>query len=214
MDSFLIYTVIFLTSTMLTVNMNKRYRDKVTLVKQQHTILSNIMNGIGDKNMEIKKSKSIRSIIEAKGTEESYEAFARLVLEKIKDRFDKSFYKYFKEEEGQPASVDNYNTFHFNIAPEDMEHYLKMNKLFVESNLDGVIIEKKVMELLPEYLNLEGMSLLYFPENNGNRRYSAVSSIAHDSTVVAYFSFVREEDYAKVVKELEELIQKEKEETE
>lgn len=166
---------------------------------------------MGDINMT---RKSIRSIIEAEDTREDYLAFARLLLEKVVDRFDKSFYKYFKEEEGKPASMENYNMFHFNIAPEDLEHYLKMNKLFVEHNLDGTIIEKTVMELLPEYLNLEGMKLLYFPDKTGNRRYSAVSSIAHDSTIVAYFSFVREEDYDRVLSELEEVERLEKEEKE
>lgn len=211
MSNFLIYTVILLTSTALTVNMNKRYREKVRLVDRQHLIVSKLITRMGDIKMT---RKSIRSIIEAEDTREDYLAFARLLLEKVVDRFDKSFYKYFKEEEGKPASMENYNMFHFNIAPEDLEHYLKMNKLFVEHNLDGTIIEKTVMELLPEYLNLEGMKLLYFPDKTGNRRYSAVSSIAHDSTIVAYFSFVREEDYDRVLSELEEVERLEKEEKE
>lgn len=211
MSNFLIYAVILLTSTALTVNMNKRYREKARLIDQQHLIVSKLIMRMGDMNMT---RKSIRSIIEAKDTREDYVAFARLLLEKVVDRFDKSFYKYFKEEEGKPASMENYNMFHFNIAPEDLEHYLKMNKLFVEHNLDGAIIEQTVMELLPEYLNLEGMKLLYFPDKTGNRRYSAVSSIAHDSTIVAYFSFVREEDYDRVLAELEEVERLEKEEKE
>lgn len=211
MSNFLIYAVILLTSTALTVNMNKRYRDKVRLIDRQHLIVSKLIMRMGDINMT---RKSIRSIIEAKDTREDYVAFARLLLEKVVDRFDKSFYKYFKEEEGKPASMENYNMFHFNIAPEDLEHYLKMNKLFVEHNLDGAIIESTVMELLPEYLNLGGMKLLYFPDKTGNRRYSAVSSIAHDSTIVAYFSFVREEDYDRVLAELEEVECLEKEEKE
>lgn len=211
MSNFLIYAVILLTSTALTVNMNKRYREKARLIDQQHLIVSKLIMRMGDMNMT---RKSIRSIIEAKDTREDYVAFARLLLEKVVDRFDKSFYKYFKEEEGKPASMENYNMFHFNIAPEDLEHYLKMNKLFVEHNLDGAVIEQTVMELLPEYLNLEGMKLLYFPDKTGNRRYSAVSSIAHDSTIVAYFSFVREEDYDRVLDEIEEVERLEKEEKE
>lgn len=199
-----------LTTVTIIVILNKKYREKAKLVQEGQEILSKIITKIGD--LDMGEPIKLLDIVKAKSTAQAYEDYARLVLEKVKDRYSKVFFKYFKAVEGEPISATNHYMLHFSIEPEDTDHYLKMNSLYVVHNLEDEVIERTVMKLLPEYIDMQGLSLLYFPEYQANLRYSALSSIAHDSRIIFYFSFVEDKDYPTVVTEIHEIAKKKEEE--
>ena len=153
----------------------------------------------------IAKSFPLRTIVEANPTEADYQRYVELLLEKVKDRYDKALFKYFREIEGEEPSFENYFLLQMYIEPEDLQHFVQMNREFVLNNLNNEKVNEYFYQRLPEYIDLEGTHVLF--RKHRVLGYTNVSSIAQDSTIVVLIAFVREADAEKVEASIDARIQ-------
>lgn len=148
----------------------------------------------------------LRNIIDADSSDASHIEYTRLLLEKVKDRFDKAFFKYYRALDDEAPSAENVYLIQMVIEPEDVTHFLKMNRTFIVNNLDNEKVNKLFVSLLPEYVDLKGVKVLRVDDDA--IPFTHVTSIARDSSIVVHIAFVREEDYEVVQADIESKLPK------
>lgn len=157
-------------------------------------ILINLLEMKGDlKTMT--KTQSLGELLKASPTEEAYNEYVTLLLTKVKDRYEKTFFKYYKSRKDSDNPLERYSMLEFRIEPEDMDTFLKMNALFIRHNLDNKEITKRTIERFGEFIEL-GDAKLLFEDREGYSMLSFVSSIATESTITLLLAFISEDEYS------------------
>lgn len=184
-----VFCVIIVTSNYRASKKSKEVFEKLRDMR----ILINLLEMRG----EIKMSKQVQSLgalLKAEPTEEAYNEYVTLLMNKVKDRYEKTFFKYYKSRKETDNPLEMYSMLEFRIEPEDMETFLRMNALFIRHNLDNKEITKRVVQRFGEFIPLENARIL-FEEREGLSTLSFVSSIATESTITILLAFIAETEY-------------------
>lgn len=139
-------------------------------------------------------SASLLALTKAEPTDEAYDTYVEMFLTKIRDRFNKSFFTYYRAQPDSDEYLNHMYALVFKIEPEDMETMIAMNALFIRNNLDKKEAEKRFFKKLPEFLSLEGVKVIYLPDEKENT-ISGVTSIVDDKTLFAQIYFIENEKY-------------------
>lgn len=204
MINLVIFIVQIVTVCVIIMRVNKSHSKRMNKLEEESSIVLSIIQRINngaDKMSEEVNKFGLRDIIDADSSTESHVAYTKLLLEKVKDRFDKAFFKYYRALDTEEPSSDNVYLIQMVIEPEDLSHFLKMNRAFIVNNLDNETVNRLFVNLIGEYIDLEGVKVLR--TYNDEIPLTHVTSIARDSSVIVHIAFVRDEDYEQVQKDID-----------